>query len=326
MKTTNYKHQVIFDSHEKPIKLDMKTYQKYKTNIMLQPRISPRKTDKVIYNQKMVNDYVDIINHRLKLEETDVDSRKLPQKNNSMYKSISSQHTKQISLVEPVTAEKLQSKTNLDNHSSFFHSRKSLTREDKLYLLSDPLQEMLKTRQSITDLRAIEIEGDEFTQQYKNKINEDYEKEICRKDMIQRRIFDSQLKYQGNNSIKQFIFQQNMKASQKFHTEPIDKNIHIIKEFIVEDKLDKPRQSKLITNNKINLITLKSTGIKSFQDSENNNNSSAQRFEDLYKTCNNFYKESRQIKTKIMRLKRQTWRKYQKILQIGASQKEIKID
>lgn len=32
-----------------------------------------------------------------------------------------------------------------------------------------------------------------------------------------------------------------MKASQKFHTEPIDKNIHIIKEFIVEDKLDKPR-------------------------------------------------------------------------------------
>ncbi|CAD8118141.1 unnamed protein product [Paramecium sonneborni] len=142
--------------------------------------------------------------------------------------------------------------------------------------------------------------------------------------MIQRRIFDSQLKYQGNNSIKQFIFQQNMKASQKFHTEPIDKNIHIIKEFTVDDKFEKPKLSKLITNNKMHLNALKSTGIKSFQESENN--SSAQRFEDLYKTCNNFYKESRQIKTKIMRLKRQTWRKYQKILQIGVSQKEIKYD
>lgn len=55
-----------------------------------------------------------------------------------------------------------------------------------------------------------------------------------------------------------------MKASQKFHTEPIDKNIHIIKEFTVDDKFEKPKLSKLITNNKMHLNALKSTGIKSF--------------------------------------------------------------
>ncbi|CAD8117564.1 unnamed protein product [Paramecium sonneborni] len=310
MKTMNYKHQVIFDAHEKPIKLNMKTSQKYQTNILFQSKISPRKSDKVIYNQKMVNDYVDIINNRLKLIEKNFDITKISQKNNLMYQSISSLQTKQISLVEPIITEKLYSKTNLDNHSSFINNRKSLTKEDKLYLLSDPIQEILKTRQSITDLRAIEIEGDEFTQQYKNKIREEYEKEIYRKDMLQRRIFDSQLKYQGNNSIKQFIFQQNMKASQKFHTEPIDRNNHIIKEFTVDKK--------------INLNNIKFTAIKSFQESENN--FSSQRFEDLYKKCNNFYNESQSIKTKILRLKRQTWRKYQKILQIGVSQKEIKFD
>lgn len=32
-----------------------------------------------------------------------------------------------------------------------------------------------------------------------------------------------------------------MKASQKFYTEPIDKNIHIIKEFTVEDRLEKSK-------------------------------------------------------------------------------------
>ncbi|CAD8084461.1 unnamed protein product [Paramecium primaurelia] len=251
MKPLNKNVQVIHDWHDGPVRVNLKKYWKKNPLDYIQLPKPYSQKNKITYSKRIINDFVEVVNNRQEMVNGIVETANHFQLASSKIQDCFAEfygpetHYQQeldrvldnvkpefryIKAIAHQNLKKIHSLLRKQKHETQqeLHPFKIMTKKDKLFLLSDPKNaDILKSdsRQSRTETVTITPGEDKFTSQYKIMIQKEHQREQQKQNMIQIRLFDSQLKYQGDDFVKQNIFKSNMKHT--YTPKNIDKNYYV---------------------------------------------------------------------------------------------------
>ncbi|CAD8165777.1 unnamed protein product [Paramecium octaurelia] len=251
MKPLNKNVQVIHNWHDAPVRVNLKKYWKKNPLDYIQLPKPYSQKNNITYSKRIINDFVEVVNNRQEMVNGIVETANHFQMASSkiydcfaeFYGPETHYQQELDRVLDDVKPEfryiKAIAHQNLKKIHSLLRKQKQetqqdiqpfkiMTKKDKLFILSDPKNaDILKrdSRQSRTETITIPPGEDKFTSQYKIMIQKEHQREQQKQNMIQIRLFDSQLKYQGDDYVKQNIFKSNMKHT--YTPKNIDKNYYV---------------------------------------------------------------------------------------------------